>query len=254
MTDSLVTVRTDARGVAVVTVNRPQKLNAFSSALMGEFVGAFDALKADPAIRAVVLTGEGKAFIGGADIAELATLNEDTARGFIRRVHQCCEVIRAFPAPVIARINGYTLGAGLEVAAACDLRVAADTAVFGMPEVLLGIPSVVEAAILPRLMSGGRVREVLMLGKNFSAADALAWNFIERTAAPDQLDAAVSEWIEDILKCGQNALRLQKALIREWENLPLDDAIAAGVDAFAAAWSSDEPNRMIGDFLVKKAR
>jgi enoyl-CoA hydratase len=248
----LVTVDVDTRGVAAITINRPEKLNAFSAALMSEFVAAFDGLSHD--VRAVVLTGAGKAFIGGADVTELGALDEDTAKPFIRRVHGCCETIRSFPAPVIARINGYCLGAGLEVAAACDLRLAADTAQFGMPEVLLGIPSVVEAALLPRIVGWGRAREILLLGKTFGAADAERFGLVEKVTPPAELDGAVEGWITDILACGPNALRLQKALIREWENLPVEDAIAAGIDAFGAAWTTDEPKRMIADFLASRRR
>lgn len=251
---TLILVDKDARGVATVTLNRPEKLNAMSSALMAEFLAAFEGLAADPSVRAVVLTGAGKAFIGGADVAELGGLNEDTARAFIRRVHSCCEAIRSFPAPVIARINGYVLGAGLEVAAACDLRVAAEGAVFGMPEVLLGIPSVVEAALLPGLTGWGRAREILLLGKTFTADEAARWGFIERLAAADELDGVVEGWCGDVLACGQNALRLQKTLIRDWENLPMEQAIAAGVEAFAAAFKTDEPTRMIAAFLGHRRR
>ena len=99
----------------------------------------------------MILTGAGeRAFVGGADINELAHLDRDSAREFITLVHRCCDGFRRLPVPVIARIDGYALGAGLELAAACDLRVASDRSMFGMPEVRVGIPSVVEAALLPR--------------------------------------------------------------------------------------------------------
>src|SRR5436190_4664383 len=176
----LVTCVIDSRAVARVTINRPEKLNALSGAVMSAFTAAFASLPTD--VRAVVLTGAGKAFIGGADVAELAALDKTTARAFITRVHDCSEAIRSCPAPVIARINGYCLGAGLEIAAACDLRVAADSARFGMPEVLLGIPSVVEAALLPRIVGWGRAREILLLGKTFGAAEAETHRLVERVA------------------------------------------------------------------------
>ena len=247
-----VNVAVDNRGIATVTVNRPEKLNAFSSPLMAEFVAAFQGLPAD--VRAVVLTGAGTAFIGGADVSELGALDEDTAKPFIRRVHACCEAIRSFPAPVIARINGYCLGAGLEVAAACDLRIAAEAAQLGMPEVLLGIPSVVEAALLPRIVGWGRAREILLLGKTFGAADAERFGLLEKVVTAGELDAAVEIWIKDILACGPNALRLQKALIRQWENLPMEDAIAAGVDAFGEAWTTEEPKLMIAAFMAGRRK
>jgi len=249
---TLVRTELDARGVATVTVNRPAKLNALSAEVMAAFIDAFAALPGDT--RAVVLTGEGKAFIGGADVSELGALDLSTARAFITRVHQCCGAIRSFSAPVIARINGYCLGAGLEIAAACDLRAAAEGAVLGMPEVLLGIPSVVEAALLPRLVGWGRAREILLLGKTFSAREAADWGLLERCVPALELDRVVEDWVDDILACGANALRLQKALIRRWENLPIEEAIAAGVDAFEAAFETDEPRRMIADFLSARRK
>ena len=132
----------------------------------------------------MVLTGAGDtAFIVGADIGEMAAIaNGESARAFITRLHGCCDAIRNFPVPVIARIAGYCFGAGLEIASACDLRIASETASFGMQEVKLGIPSVIEAALLPSLVGWGRAREIMLLGEKFSAADALAWGLLERVA------------------------------------------------------------------------
>ena len=125
-----------------------------------------------------------KAFIGGANIFEMATLDAAHAEGFITLVHRCCNAVRELPVPVIARVNGYALGAGLEVAAACDLRIASSNAVFGMPEVKVGIPSVVEAALLPGLIGWARTRELLLFGENIDAATALAWGLVEQVVAP----------------------------------------------------------------------
>src|SRR5205809_2738991 len=147
-----------ARGrIAFVTIHNEKKLNSLSSAVMGQFIDLFRGLAADLALRAVVLCGAGdKAFIGGANIDEMAELDgPEAARAFISKVHGCCQAIRSTPAPVIAAINGWCLGAGLEVAAACDMRIASTSAQFGMPEVRLGIPSVVEAALLPYLIGWG---------------------------------------------------------------------------------------------------
>ncbi len=170
-----VTVRLDPRPqgvVANVTIDNAAKLNTLGSQLMIEFVERVEALGGNDDLRAVVLTGAGdKAFIGGADIFEMARLDAASAEGFITLVHRSCDCLRALPVPVIARLNGYALGAGLEVAAACDLRVAASNAVFGMPEVKVGIPSVVEAALLPGLIGWGRTRELLLFGENIDARD-----------------------------------------------------------------------------------
>lgn len=240
--------------IARVVIDNERRLNSLNSALMTRFVDAVQALGSDASLRAVVVTGAGeKAFVGGADIDEMSRLeNGEQARAFITRVHRCCNVLRELPVPVIARIQGFTLGAGLELAAACDLRVAADSAEFGMPEVKLGIPSVVEAALLPGLVGWGRAREMLLLGENFGAAQAEAWGMVERVVPAAELDAVVRGWVDSLLHTGREAVRLQKQLIRQWEDLPMRDAVRAGIDSFAASWDSDEPVRMMGEFQAAR--
>jgi len=229
--------------VAFVTLDNASKLNVLNTPLMEGFAAAMARLAAQDDLRAVVLSGAGdRAFVGGADVNEMARLETPAAaRAFILRVHGCCAVVRDCPVPVIARIGGWTLGAGLELAAACDLRVAVDTARFGMPEVKLGIPSVVEAALLPGLVGWGRTREMLLLGETFDAAAALAMGLIDAAVPAPLLDAAVEARLAALLANGPRAVRIQKALMRRWEDLPLEDAVAAGVDAFAAAFETDEP-------------
>jgi len=229
--------------VAFVTLDNASKLNVLNTPLMEGFAAAMARLAAQDDLRAVVLSGAGdRAFVGGADVNEMARLETPAAaRAFILRVHGCCAAVRDCPVPVIARIGGWTLGAGLELAAACDLRVAVDTARFGMPEVKLGIPSVVEAALLPGLVGWGRTREMLLLGETFDAAAALAMGLIDAAVPAPLLDAAVEARLAALLANGPRAVRIQKALMRRWEDLPLEDAVAAGVDAFAAAFETDEP-------------
>jgi enoyl-CoA hydratase/carnithine racemase len=242
--------------VARLTVDNARRLNALNSALMAEFVDALGRLAGDQKLRAVVLTGAGDtAFIVGADIGEMAAIaNGESARAFITRLHGCCDAIRNFPVPVIARIAGYCFGAGLEIASACDLRIASETASFGMQEVKLGIPSVIEAALLPSLVGWGRAREIMLLGEKFSAADALAWGLLERVAPAGSLDTAVEACVESLLTSRPGAVRLQKRLIRQWEELPVSAAIVAGIDAFAAAYESDEPAIAMRDFLARPGR
>jgi enoyl-CoA hydratase/carnithine racemase len=239
--------------IGYVTIDNARKLNVLDSALMKEFVLACDELARDDALRAVVLTGAGdKAFVGGADIDEMAALDPDSARAFITLLHGCCHAVRELSVPVIARIGGYALGGGLELAAACDLRVAAQTAVFGMPEVKLGIPSVIEAALLPALVGWGRAREMLLTGETFTAAEAARWGLVERVVPMNELDNAVEGYLQSIQSAGARAVRLQKQLIRSWEDLPLRDAVQAGIDTFVAAWQSDEPRRMMGEFRSQR--
>ncbi|MGA3137474.1 MAG: enoyl-CoA hydratase [Xanthobacteraceae bacterium] len=240
--------------VARLTINNARHLNALNSALMAEFVDVLARLAADQKLRAVVLTGAGdKSFIVGADIGEMAAITDgESAKAFITRLHLCCDAIRKFPVPVIARIAGYCFGAGLEIAAACDLRIASETSTFGMQEVKLGIPSVIEAALLPTLVGWGRAREIMLLGEKFSAADALAWGLLERVAPASAVDATVDACIESLMTSRPRAVRLQKRLMRQWEGLTLSAAIAAGIDAFAAAYESDEPAAAMRDFLTAR--
>lgn len=242
--------------VAHLALNRPDRLNAMNSELMDALTDRLESLSTDGDLRALVLTGAGdRAFIGGADIQEMAGFTDPAeARAFILKVHRCCDALRSLPVPTIARINGFTFGAGLEVAAACDVRVAAETAVLGMPEVRLGIPSVVEAALLPQLIGWGRTRELLLFGGDFTAAQGLAWGFLERVTTLAELDAAVEDWLGQLSLCTPGAVRLQKRLIRDWEDLPLRAAIDAGVDAFEAAARGGEPAVAMAEFLERRRR
>lgn len=254
---SYVNVRyeTHHRGrIAHVTVDNAAKLNSLSSAVMDQFIDRFRGLAADRGLRAVVLTGAGdKAFIGGASIDEMAALDSpQQARAFILKVHGCCHAIRQTPAPVIAAVNGWCLGAGLEIAAACDLRLAADTAQFGMPEVKLGLPSVVEAALLPSLIGWGRTRRILMTGETFGAAEALAWGLIEEAHPPARLFPAVEALLDKLLAAEPRAVQLQKALIQTWEETPISQAITAGVDTFEDAWTTAEPADAMARFLAER--
>jgi enoyl-CoA hydratase/carnithine racemase len=248
-----VDVRRDERGVAVVIIDNPEKLNTLNTRVMTELVAVVERLSSDDGLRAVVLRGAGEhAFIGGADITEMAGLDAGSARAFITLVHRSCDAFRRLPVPVIARIEGYVFGAGVEVAAACDMRVAADGAQFGMPEVRLGIPSVVEAALLPLLIGWGRTRLLLLTGDTIDAVTALAWGLVETVVPADQLDAAVERLLASILASGPRAIRLQKALIAAWEDLPLREAVQRGVDSFASAWEGEEPRRMMATFLAER--
>lgn len=232
--------------IARLTIERAHKSNALNLETMAAFVQAVSTARDDPTVRALVVTGAGeKAFVGGADISEMADLNAQKAREFITAVHHCCDAVRSCEVPVIARINGVAFGAGLELAAACDLRVAVDDAMLGMPEVKLGIPSVVEAALLPGLIGWGKTREILLLGDNFGAAEALSWGLLNKVVARSELDEVVEQWLASLLANGPASVRNQKALISQWERLPLPDAVAAGIDAFASAWEGTEPAAMM---------
>jgi enoyl-CoA hydratase/carnithine racemase len=256
MSGTGILVRREARPegghLAHLTIDNAAKLNSLNRALMTEIIDAAGGLAADPGLRLAVLTGAGdRAFVGGADIGEIAALDQSTAGSFITLVHRCCDTFRRLPVPVIARIDGYALGAGLELACACDLRVASERSVFGMPEVRIGIPSVVEAALLPKLIAQGRARRLLLTGETIGAADALAWGLVDIVAPPAGLDEAVEALARPILADGPQAIRLQKSLILEWEELPTAAAVERGIDCFVSAFNTDESARMAGAMLAE---
>jgi enoyl-CoA hydratase/carnithine racemase len=242
--------RPEGGHLAHVAIDNIGKLNSLNRKLMSEIVSTVAELRDDPQMRLVVVSGAGKrAFVGGADVGEIAALDHATARSFITLVHRCCDGFRRLPVPVIARIDGYALGAGLELACACDLRVASERAIFGMPEVKIGIPSVVEAALLPKLIGQGRARRLLFTGETIGAEEAFSWGLVDAVVPPGKLDDAIERLARSILAAGPRAVRLQKSLILEWEELPTAAAIERGIGCFVSAFDTDEPARMAGALL-----
>jgi enoyl-CoA hydratase/carnithine racemase len=147
---------------------------------------------------------------------------------------------------------GWCLGGGLEVAAACDFRIAAHDAKFGMPEVRVGIPSVIHAALLPRLIGWGRARWLVMTAETIDAPTALAWGLVDVVAQEGELDAAVENTVRALLECGPQALRSQKALLRQWEELPLTESVNLSIGVFGRSFLTDEPKRLMQRFMDRK--
>jgi enoyl-CoA hydratase/carnithine racemase len=211
--------------VARIFLNRPEKANALSSGVLETLRTSLEDLATDDSLRVVVLGGRGKTFCGGADLPELRALDARTGPAFVTRIHQVCAALRELPVPVVARLHGAVIGAGLEIAAACDLRVAADGTKFAMPEVQLGIPSVVEAALLPRLVGSGRAAWLVLTGQAIDARRALEWGLIEEIGDGERLVAA-------LLANDRRALRVQKRLLQLWDEAPLATCVAASLEAF----------------------
>jgi len=251
-----VDVETRAEGrVAWVMIENVAKANCLTSSLVGELEGVFRELAGDDDLRLAVLTGAGpRAFIAGADLHELRAFDPESARVYITGLHRAGQAIRDLPVPVVARINGACLGAGLELAACCDIRIAAASARFAMPEVQFDIPSVVEAALLPRLIGWGKTSWLLFRGDAIDAATALSWGLVEKVVPAQELDDAVAETVERMMANGPTGMRLQKQLMRAWESLPLDQGIQAGIDALAEAYRDGGAAARIAAFLDKRRR
>lgn len=236
-----------------LTVSRPQRLNALDSSVLNDLARALAVIATDDDARvAVVGAADGKAWIAGADIDEMAKLDRHTAATFVQRLHGVCKAVRELPVPVIARISGYCLGAGLELAASCDLRVASDDSRFGMPEVQLGLPSVIEAAVLPRLVGLGRARELVLTGRLIDADEARSWGLVEAVVPRADLDALVLKRVQQIVSAAPQAIRAQKEICRRWEELPLSAAITESIEAFVRAYESDEPQTYMERFLRRR--
>jgi len=215
--------------VARIFLNRPEKANALNSSTLEELRRALGGLAADRSLRTAILGGRGRTFCGGADRQELGNLTAETAGAFAARIHEACQAIRELPVPVVARLHGAVIGAGLELAAACDLRVAAEGTKFAMPEVRLGIPSVVEAALLPRLMGSGRAAWLVLTGEAIDARRALEWGLIEEI----EQEKTLERLLKNLLAGDPEALRMQKQLLQLWDEAPLATSVAASLERCA---------------------
>jgi enoyl-CoA hydratase/carnithine racemase len=239
-------------GIVRCTLDRPP-LNLFEPGLISSIRTTFDTLAADPTVRLAVITGAGRAFTAGMDVHVLRDLDAAGATRLITALHDAIEAVHKAPFPVIAAVNGHALGAGFELALACDLRVAASEATFGLPEVRVGVPSVIQAALLPPLVGPGRAAELLLTGATIGADQALAWGLVNRVVEGAGLDAAVGAMAAAITACAPGAVRLQKALIVRWRESDLPAAIRAGIAAFDAAYATGEPREGAAAFLEKRA-
>lgn len=247
-------VTRDDRGVYTATITDAKSLNILSTPVIQGVTEALRWLADQEDARAVILRGTGeRAFIGGANIFEMAELDPAGARAFITGLRGLCDAVRAIPVPTVARLCGHCLGGGLEVAACCDVRLAGSDAVFGMPEVRIGIPSVIHAALLPSLIGPGATNWFLLTGETVDAEQALAWGFVQFLCAPDELDDLVERTVAAIAENGPTSVRLQKELLRYWEEAPVEAGIDRSVEVFGQAFETDEPKRYMAPFLKRKA-
>lgn len=245
--------RGDAGRIAVVTFNNPAKRNALGLAGKERFIEVMTGLRHDESLRAIVLTGAGdRSFVGGTNLAEMKDFDLTAAEASATKTHRVCDAVRTCPVPVIARINGYCFGSGMEIAACADMRVAADHAKFGMPETRFGIPSGMEASVLPNLIGWGKAAELVLTGDHIDAAEAYRIGFLQRLVPYAEIDAAVESWLESLLACGPRAVRIQKRLIIDWDRMNVTEGARAGIQAYVDSYRSDEPNRMMTAFLNRK--
>jgi enoyl-CoA hydratase/carnithine racemase len=239
-------------GVARLTLERPP-LNVLTPALIDALGAAFRELGADPSLRVVVLAGSGRAFSAGVDVGAMRDLDAAGARALIGGLRATIRALEEVPVPTIARLHGHVLGGALELVLACDLRIAAASCRLGMPEITVGIPSVIQAALLPGLIGWGRTAELLLGGQPIDAREAERWGLVNRAVEEPALDAEVDAWVERFRALPPDAVRLQKALLARWRRVDLDTAVALSTDVFARAYATGEPRRAMQAFLDRRA-
>ncbi len=246
-------VRVERRGGAAwVTLDRAP-LNLMIPEMIRGIKAVFDDLRGDQRTRAAVLTGSGQAMTAGMDVTFLRDLTARQAKEFIATLHDAIHAVHEAPFPTVCMMNGPCLGGGFELAMACDMRTAAAGALMGLPEIRVGVPSVIEAALLPRLIGPGRAAEYLLTGARVTAEQALEWGLVNRVAPAADLNRATAELIDRVLECAPSAVRLQKELIIRWRNTDLRSAVEYGINAFAQAYTTGEPREAMQAFLDKRA-
>jgi enoyl-CoA hydratase len=244
----------DGAGVATLSIRGAKGLNILATPVIERLTDLLDDLAPRPGLRVLVLRGTGdRAFSAGADVHEMVRLEPGSARAFIRRLARLCETVRTFPVPVLARIPGWCLGGALELAMACDLRISSTEGRFAMPEIEVGIPSVIHAALLPRLVGPARARRLILAGETVDAATALDWGLVDQVVEAGELDDAVRRAAERLAGFGPSVVRRQKRLLREWEEQDLSEAVEASVAEFGAAFETGEPRERMQRFLDRKA-
>ncbi|MGB3042849.1 MAG: enoyl-CoA hydratase [Xanthobacteraceae bacterium] len=241
-------------GVATVAIRNSGPLNILSSAVMEDMRDAIVHVSADPCLRVLIVRGEGeKAFVAGADVHEMVDLDAQGATAFITRLYDLCEAVRNCPVPVIARLCGYCLGGGLQLAASCDIRLAAEETKFGMPEVRVGMASIIHAALLPRLAGSAEAKWLLLTGEQIGTEEALRCGLVTRVVAKEQLDRTIDAAAAAILACGPNSVREQKWLLRRWEGEDVAEKISGTIPLFAEAYALGEPQRYLRAFIEARS-
>jgi enoyl-CoA hydratase len=241
----------DDKGIATLTVNRPEALNALNAEVLEALHSTVTGLHRKA--KAILLTGAGKAFVAGADIAQMQAFRSAEAREFSLAGQDSFQALADFPGPVIAAINGYALGGGFELAMACDILVASDKAVVGQPEVKLGaVPGFGGSQRLPRRVGPGIAKWLLLSGDNVKADLALQLGLVDRVVPHDQLVAECRKLLETILANGPLAVAACKRLVDDGLDRPLPEALEMEADAFGDAFATQDQKEGMAAFLAKR--
>jgi enoyl-CoA hydratase len=240
--------------VAIVTINRPEALNAFTSDLLRELLATVESVSLNERVRAVVLTGAGeRSFVAGADIKEMAELDHEAGRAFAELGHATPNLIAQMHQPVIAAVNGFAFGGGCELALACDFRIASANAQFAQPEVSLGIPPGWGGSQrLPRLVGPGMAADLILTGRRIKADEALRIGLVNQVVAIEELMPTAIGLAEQIARNSPLAVRSAKQLMRLAFDKPLGEGLSAEIEAFGDAFSTSEQREGMQAFVEKR--
>lgn len=235
-----------------MTIDRPEKRNALSLALIRSLRDGLLDAEAAGQVRGVLISGAGPSFSAGVDLDEFAGASPESVRVLIESLRDLCATARNLPKPVACAIRGHCLGGALEFCLACDFRVCSPSARFGMPEVVIGIPSVIDAALFRHYIGLGRAKEMLLTGDLVAAEDALAWGLVNRMVDEEALNETAVELLEHAARHAPSAIRTQKELIEDWMNRGLQESIEASVPALVDAFRDGAPQRTAAAMLDKR--
>lgn len=238
--------------VGIVTINRPKALNALNSQVLEEIEAAFKAIDLD-AVRAVILTGAGeKSFVAGADIGEMSTLTKAEGEAFGKKGNDVFRMIETFPIPVIAAVNGFALGGGCEISMSCDIRICSENAVFGQPEVGLGItPGFGGTQRLARLVGSGMAKQMIYTARNIKADEAFRIGLVNAVYPQEELMAAAKKMAAGIAKNAPIAVRACKKAINDGLEADMDDAIVIEEKLFGSCFETEDQKYGMAFFLDK---
>jgi len=240
-------------GVASLSFNRPDKLNALNREMAGELRQAVEEIAQDPSVRVLVLSGQGRSFMAGADITNFVGMDPLAARGFAQRAHAVLSRLESLEIPVIAAVHGYALGGGLEVALACDFIYAAAGTKFGLPEITLGfIPGVGGTQRLARLVGRSITKEIIMTGRFLEAEEARTFGLVARVFPEETLLEETEKIAQTLAKKGRMALKAAKQAVDRGADIDLATGCSLEIDLFALCFASPDVQEGVRAFLEKR--
>ena len=244
----------EENGVSTITINRPKSLNALNTEVFDELIPLLENIRQNEDIRVLIITGAGeKAFVAGADISELAELNALQGKYFVKKGHDCMAKLQDLPIPVIASVNGFALGGGLELALACDFIYASENAKFGLPEITLGIiPGFGGTQRLARIVGKSIAKEMIFTGKTISAEEARELGFVNKVLPQSALFEESRKTAKSIVQKGKFSLNAAKQAVNRGADVDLRTGCSIEIDAFGLCMASEDAREGTAAFLEKR--